>query len=71
MKQRLISIWFFIGILLGIYGILILASGINDLLHPYAYTVRLAYLHADIWWGALLIILALIYIIKFAPKKSE
>ncbi len=71
MKQQLISIWFFIGILLGIYGILILASGINDLFHPYAYTVKLAYLHADIWWGALLILLALIYIIKFAPKKSE
>jgi cytochrome c biogenesis protein CcdA len=71
MKQQRISIWFFIGILLGIYGVLILASGINDLIHPYAYTVKMANLHADIWWGALLIVLALIYIIKFKPRNSD
>ncbi len=71
MKQQRISIWFFIGILLGIYGVLILASGINDLIHPYAYTVKMANLHADIWWGALLIVLALIYMIKFKPRNSD
>jgi hypothetical protein len=71
MKQQRISIWFFIGILLGIYGVLIMASGINDLIHPYAYTVKMAYLHADIWWGAMMIVLALIYLIKFSPRKTQ
>jgi len=52
MKDRLISIWFFIGVLLGIYGILILGSGIIDLFHPYAYQVKMGHLHADIWCGA-------------------
>ena len=71
MQQQRISIWFFIGILLGIYGILILGAGINELLHPSEYLVQLAYLHAGIWWGALLILLGLIYTIKFAPRKTE
>jgi hypothetical protein len=71
MHQHRISIWFFIGILLGIYGILILGAGINEMLHPSEYSVKMAYLHAGIWWGALLIILGLIYLIKFAPRKTE
>ncbi len=69
MHQRRISIWFFIGVLLGIYGILILVSGISDLRTEYP--VKMAYLHAEIWWGALLIILGLIYVLKFGPKKAE
>jgi len=71
MHQHRISIWFFIGMLLGIYGILILSAGINEMLHPSEYLVKMAYLHAGIWWGALLIILGLIYLIKFAPRKTE
>jgi hypothetical protein len=41
------------------------------MLHPSEYSVKMAYLHAGIWWGALLIILGLIYLIKFAPRKTE
>ncbi len=70
MQQHRISIWFFIGILLGIYGILILGAGINELFHASEYSVHLANLHAGIWWGALLILLGLIYTIKFAPRKT-
>ena len=40
MHQHRISIWFFIGILLGIYGILILGAGINEMLHPPEYSVK-------------------------------
>jgi hypothetical protein len=71
MQRQVISIWFFIGILLGVYGILILASGIEDLLRPSEYPVKMAYLHAGIWWGALLILLGLIYGLKFAPRKTR
>ena len=71
MRQQMISIWFFIGILLGIYGVLILGSGIQELLHPSEYPVQLAYLHSGIWWGALLILLGLIYILRFAPSRTR
>ena len=71
MARHFVSIWFFIGILLDIYGILILGSGIYDLVRPPEYSVQLANLHAGIWWGALLVLLGLIYTIKFSPKKTQ
>jgi divalent metal cation (Fe/Co/Zn/Cd) transporter len=64
-----ISIWFFIGVLLTAYGILIGASGIYELYHPQAHPVVLAELHAGIWWGALLLLIGLFYTLKFFPKK--
>jgi hypothetical protein len=71
MGRHFISIWFFIGILLTIYGVLILGAGIYDLMYPPLETVKMSYLHAGVWWGALLILLGLIYTIKFAPKDKE
>ena len=70
MSRHFVSIWFFIGILLTLYGVLILGAGIYDLAVPSANTVKMAYLHAGIWWGALLILLGLIYTMKFAPRKG-
>jgi hypothetical protein len=70
--RHFISIWFFIGILLTIYGVLILGSGIYSLIHPPPPDQRvvLAYLHAPIWWGALLLALGGFYTIHFRPKDQ-
>jgi len=65
----LISIWFFIGVLLTAYGILVLAAGLHDLVSPPAHAVVLANLHAGIWWGALLLLIGMFYTIRFFPKK--
>jgi hypothetical protein len=64
--RHFIPIWFFIGCLLLIYGILILGAGIFQPAQTSA--VALGYLHANIWWGALLIVLGTVYCIKFRPK---
>jgi hypothetical protein len=66
----LLSIWFFIGILLTIYGVLITATGIYELMSPPAHPTVLAELHASLWWGLILLIIGLIYFIRFFPKKS-
>lgn len=58
----MISIWFFIGVLLLAYGILVLGAGIYDVIAPPANPVVLNSLHAGVWWGALLIVLSLIHI---------
>jgi hypothetical protein len=65
-----ISIWFFIGVLLTIYGVLITATGLYELATPPANPPVLANLHASIWWGVVLLIVGLIYFIRFFPKKS-
>ena len=65
-----VSIWFFIGLLLDIYGVLILGASLHDLAVPPEHPVFLANLHAGIWWGALLIVLGLVYTIVFSPKRA-
>lgn len=66
-----ISIWFFIGISLAVDGALILAAGVYQLLSPPIHpAVVLFDLHANVWWGALLLAIGLIYCFRFAPKRQ-
>ncbi len=71
--EKQIPIWFFIGALLALYGLLIGASGIYGWVHPPPpeKMVKLWYLHADVWWGALLCAFGLVYVVKFWPSKEE
>jgi len=69
---RSISIWFFIGILLLIYGIAIFAANISDYFWPPAeHTVVLWQLHFGVWWGVLLIIIGATYFMSFRPWKKK
>jgi hypothetical protein len=68
----MISIWFFIGISLAVNGALILAAGIYQLVDPPLNPgVMLFYLHANVWWGAALLLFGLIYCFKFAPRRQS
>jgi hypothetical protein len=52
-------------------GAVILAAGIYQLINPPANPgVALFYLHANVWWGAILLVFGLVYCFKFAPKRS-
>ncbi|HEY4759817.1 MAG TPA: hypothetical protein VIH42_04480 [Thermoguttaceae bacterium] len=64
-----LSIWFFVGILLTIYGILVLGAGIYGIFSPP--DVKLANLHAPIWWGALMLALGVVYLYHFAPERKK
>ena len=64
-----ISIWFFIGVLLTAYGLIITATGLYELASPPATSTVLANLHASIWWGAVLLAIGLVYFFKFLPKR--
>ncbi len=67
-----ISIWFFIGILLFIYGVIILVANIFEALYnTFGRKVVLSNLHFGIWWGILLVILGLLYSIGFRPGKKK
>jgi len=69
MRESL-SIWFFSGILLLAYGLLIAGTGIYLLSHPLpkASAPVLSQLHPDIWWGGLMTALGLFYTVKFRPR---
>lgn len=67
-----IAIWFFIGILLVIYGVLIMASGTMEwVTGNYPAGVQLTNLHATVWWGGVLLLLGLFYVIRFRPKGDN
>ncbi len=70
MKSTEISIWFFIGVLLTIYGVMILAYGIWEVTIGQVANVVLANLHAPIWWGAIMLALGLFYSLRFRPGKE-
>jgi hypothetical protein len=65
-----LTIWFFIGVLLTCYGVLITGAGIYELYVPPMHPPVLSQLHTGIWWGAFLLVIGLFYFIKFYPKKS-
>ncbi|MGA2890933.1 MAG: hypothetical protein ABSE51_23165 [Terracidiphilus sp.] len=67
-----IQIWFFIGVLLSIYGVLILGYGIYEWqTGSYPPLVELTNLHTPIWWGGLLTILGALYVVKFRPARAS
>jgi hypothetical protein len=71
-KDRgLVSIWFFIGILLLAYGVLILGASVYDVSHPAEHPVVLAELHAGLWMGALILVIGAFYTFHFYPKKGK
>ena len=63
----MIPVWFFVGVILLIYGIIIFCTGIYEFSSPPP-TV-LANTHPAIWWGALLTVIGGIYVYAYMPKK--
>jgi hypothetical protein len=68
--KTVISIWFFIGALLAVYGLLIVGSGVYELANPPENPVTLAHLRPALWWGALMVALGAVYLTKFRPGKE-
>lgn len=68
--EKQIPIWFFIGTVLAVYGVLILGSAIYGWLNPPEPKVALWEYHADLWWGALLLLLGLVYVAKYRPSRG-
>jgi hypothetical protein len=65
-----LSIWFFIGMLLTAYGFIITGTGLYELAVPPAHPPVLANLHTSIWWGAALLVIGLVYLVRFFPRKQ-
>jgi hypothetical protein len=68
----MVSIWFFIGVSLLVNGGLIFAAGVYQVLNPPAETTIVLYsLHANVWWGAILFVVGLIYTVAARPGRSR
>jgi FtsH-binding integral membrane protein len=67
-EHHMIPVWFFVGVILLVYGVIILGTGIYEFSSPPP-TV-LASTHPAVWWGALLTVIGGIYVYLYMPKKS-
>lgn len=70
-KHQIIPVWFFVGILLLVYGALIFATGIYEIAHPPGNRVVLYDLHANVWWGGVLLILGVFFSLRFSPARQR
>jgi len=62
------SIWFFVGLIMLIIGIIVFLAGVYELISPTAQDIKLVNLHTNIWWGAIIAVAGLIYIVKNKNK---
>jgi len=67
----MLSIWFFVGELLAVYGVLILIEGVLDFTPKAEASFVLARLHLQVWWGIGLIILGCFYLVHFRPGRTK
>jgi hypothetical protein len=68
-----LSIWFFCGILMLAYGIVLVGeAGLEhfQLLGQHSPTTVLAHLHPTFWWGGCLFLFGAFYTLRFRPGKA-
>lgn len=66
-RQHMLPVWFFIGLLLSAYGIIIFITAIVRWSHPAA--VVLSQYHFGVWAGIALILIGGFYVFHFRPRK--
>jgi hypothetical protein len=70
-ESHQLPIWLFIGALLGVYGVIILATGIVNWVSPPAHPMAMSQFHPDVWWGLLMTVIGTIYCVKYWPWKKS
>jgi len=66
-----ISIWFFVGVSLLVNGALSLGAELWEPVYPPANPVVLFRFHANVWWGAVLLLLGIMYSLRFSPRRAS
>ncbi len=68
-----LSIWFFVGALCLMYGLVLLPVGVYQWHHPSETELQLPLLltlHTTFWWGLLMTVFGGFYAVRFRPGKG-
>ena len=68
-EEHGLSIWFFVGVMLTIYGIIILIANIPAFSASQNPQVVLEQLHSGLWWSILLVLLGALFLKLHWPGK--
>jgi hypothetical protein len=66
-RRPMLPVWFFIGVLLTAYGVIILATSLIHWSTPSS--AVLSQYHPGLWGGILLLIIGSIYTLRFRPRR--
>jgi hypothetical protein len=67
----MLSIWFFVGGLMLIYGVVLTPYGAWAWFGGHEAPTVLNHLHPTFWWGLLMTVFGLFYTIKFRPRSGD
>jgi hypothetical protein len=70
MKENHLSIWFIIGLQLVLLGLIIGGASIYGIYYPPTNPVKFEELHPGIYEGFAMLVLGLVYTIKFRPSRK-
>ena len=71
--KRVLSIWFFVGVLCLVYGLVLLPLGIYQFRHPSETEQLLPLLqtlHTTFWWGLLMTVFGAFFSVRFRPGRA-
>lgn len=64
-------IWYFVGVLLFLIGLIITISGLYSLFNPPVESKVLAHLHPDIWWGLIMVAAGCVFLLLNRKKVVQ
>jgi hypothetical protein len=70
-RGDLLSIWFFVGVLTLLYGLVLLPYGLWAWVRGREVHTVLYQLHPTFWWGLLLTIFGCFYTTRFWPRSGD
>ena len=65
------SIWFFVGIMMLAYGLVLLPYGAYEWFGNHEADTVLNHLHPTFWWGLLIFLFGLFYTLKYRPQPGD
>lgn len=63
------TIWYFVGLILSVMGLIILVSGVYSIIYPSEHKTVFGEYHPDIWWGLIMTAAGVIYLITSRGKR--
>ena len=70
-RGEMLSIWFFVGVMTLLYGLVLLPYGAYCWLGGHEAPTVLHHLHPTFWWGLLLTVFGGFYTLKFRPHPED